>query len=159
MKSAAYSFEWLAIAVFLLATVLFVYVSLAVGAVIRPRQPSVDKLRIYECGEPTIGSAWIRYNIRFYTVALVFLIFDVETVFLFPVVRVFRWFVENGAGFVAFVEILGFLAVLVVGLIYAWRFGNLDWLKDAEFGLMPVTRAAGGESKELPTTTPPRKVD
>lgn len=135
MEPASHSFEWIAVVIFLCATVLFVYASLGIGSLVRPRHPSPDKLRIYECGEPTIGSAWIRYNIRFYTVALVFLVFDVETVFLFPVVRIFRWFVDAGAGLVAFVEILGFLAVLVVGLIYAWRFGNLDWLKDAETAL------------------------
>lgn len=142
MKSATHNFEWIAVLVFLCATLLFVYASLGIGSLFRPRKPTLDKLRIYECGEPTIGSAWIRYNIRFYTVALVFLVFDVETVFLFPVVRVFRWFVDTGAGLVAFVEILGFLGVLVVGLVYAWRFGNLDWLKDVETALSRSLRAA-----------------
>jgi NADH-quinone oxidoreductase subunit A len=125
-------FVWLAVAVFFVATVLFVYVTLGVGALIRPKQPSREKARIYECGEPTIGTAWVRYNIRFYTVALVFLIFDVEAVFLFPVARVFRYFAEHAYGWVAAAELLGFVAVLLVALIYAWRFGNLDWLRGSE---------------------------
>jgi NADH-quinone oxidoreductase subunit A len=130
MENQAYLyFDWLAVAIFFVATIVFVYLSLGIGSLIRPRVLSRDKLRIYECGEPTIGSAWIRYNIRFYTVALVFLVFDVETVFLFPVARVFRWFVEHKAGTIAFVEIIGFMGVLVVGLVYAWRFGNLEWIR------------------------------
>lgn len=121
-------FEFLAALTFFVATLVFVYASLGVGALVRPRRPTRDKLRIYECGEPTIGSAWIRYNIRFYTIALVFLIFDVETVFLFPIARVFRWFVSERAGMVALVEVAAFVGVLIVALVYAWRFGNLDWI-------------------------------
>ncbi len=125
-------FAWLAAAVFFIATAAFVYVSLGIGSLLRPRRPSRDKLRIYECGEPTIGSAWIRYNIRFYTVALVFLVFDVETAFLFPVARVFRFFVSNNFGWLAAVEVLAFVGILLVALIYAWRFGNLDWLRTTD---------------------------
>ena len=125
-------FQWLAVTVFFLATTVFVYLSLSIGSLIRPRKPTHDKLRIYECGEPTIGSAWVRYNIRFYTVALVFLVFDVETVFLFPVARVFKYFVENGYGLLAAVELMGFVGILLIALAYAWRFGNLDWLKGSE---------------------------
>ncbi|MGB9692524.1 MAG: NADH-quinone oxidoreductase subunit A [Candidatus Sumerlaeaceae bacterium] len=131
-------FNWLAVATFFLATAAFVYLSLGVGLLLRPRKPSQEKVRIYECGEPTIGSAWIRYNIRFYTVALVFLVFDVETVFLVPVARVFRWFVENSAGTIALVELLGFVGVLLVALVYAWRFGNLDWLRSGELSQTSV---------------------
>ena len=86
-------------------------------------------MRIYECGEPTIGSPWVRYNVRFYTVALVFLIFDVETVFLFPVAAVVRDFVKNSAGWLALSEILFFIVILLLALVYAWRFGHLDWVR------------------------------
>ncbi len=123
------TFSWLAVAIFFVATLAFVYITLAIGALLRPRRVSPEKIKIYECGEPTIGSVWIRYNIRFYTVALVFLVFDVETVFLFPIARVLRWFAENSAGWIAFAELLGFVLVLLVALVYAWRFGNLDWLR------------------------------
>ncbi|AXA35658.1 NADH-ubiquinone oxidoreductase chain A [Candidatus Sumerlaea chitinivorans] len=122
-------FDFLAALIFFAVGLAFVYVNLGIGALLRPHLPSKDKARIYECGEPTVGSAWVRYNIRFYTIALVFLVFDVETVFLFPVARVLRWFTQHGLGWVALLEILGFVAVLVVALAYAWRFGNLDWLR------------------------------
>ena len=82
---------------------------------------------IYECGEPTIGQSWIRYNIRFYTIALVYLIFDVEVVFLFPVALVLR---DMGA--LALVELFTFVFVLLLGLVYAWRYGNLEWISDVE---------------------------
>jgi len=120
-------YHLLATLVFFVGTLVFVFLSIGIGRLVRPRVPTSDKNRIYECGEPTIGSAWVRYNIAFYMVALVFLVFDVETVFLFPVAKVYRWFVANGFGSVALLEIIGFVAILVIGLVYAWRFGNLDW--------------------------------
>lgn len=122
-------FNFGSVLVFFLVGIGFVYVNLAIGALVRPRRYSKEKARIYECGEPTIGSSWIRYNIRFYMIALVFLIFDVETVFLFPVATALRWFARNGMGWLALAEILVFVFVLLLGLIYAWRYGNLDWVR------------------------------
>ncbi len=76
----------------------------------------------YESGMEPIGAAWIQFNIRYYMFALVFVIFDVETVFLYP------WAVAfNQLGILAFVEALIFIAILVVGLVYAWRKGALEW--------------------------------
>jgi NADH-quinone oxidoreductase subunit A len=121
-------FDFAAALIFLLVGLAFVYVNLAVGALLRPRVYTKDKMRIYECGEPTVGSSWIRYNIRFYTIALVFLVFDVEVVFLFPVAAVLRWFVAHGMGWIALFEIAAFVGVLLLGLVYAWRYGNLDWV-------------------------------
>jgi NADH-quinone oxidoreductase subunit A len=79
----------LAILVFLGLGAFFVFIHLLLGKVIRPRRPSAEKLTIYECGEPTIGSAWIQFDLRFYVVALLFVIFDVEVVFFFPWAIVF----------------------------------------------------------------------
>jgi NADH-quinone oxidoreductase subunit A len=79
----------LAILVFLGLGVFFVFIHLVMGKMVRPLRPSAEKLTIYECGEPTIGSAWIQFDLRFYVVALLFVIFDVEVVFFFPWAIVF----------------------------------------------------------------------
>lgn len=116
-------FNFAVISIFLLVSVAFIFGNLLIGFLGRPRHPTEEKLMIYECGEPTIGGSWIRYNIRFYTIALVYLIFDVEVVFLFPVALVLR-----DLGALALFEVFTFVGVLVVGLVYAWRYGNLDWI-------------------------------
>jgi NADH-quinone oxidoreductase subunit A len=121
-------FNFGVVLLFFVVGVLFIYVSLAIGWLLRPHKYERDKMRIYECGEPTIGSSWIRYNIRFYMIALVFLIFDVETAFLFPAAVAVKWFAANGMGWIALAEILVFVLVLALGLAYAWRYGNLDWV-------------------------------
>src|SRR6516164_4090226 len=74
---------------FVLVGVGFVFVHLMIGKMIRPAKPDPDKLTIYECGEPTIGSAWVQFDLRFYVVALLFVIFDVEVAFFFPWAEVF----------------------------------------------------------------------
>src|SRR5436189_4680653 len=75
--------------VFTIVGVVFLFIHLLMGSVIRPRVPDAEKLTIYECGEPTIGSAWIQFDLRFYVVALLFVIFDVEVAFFFPWAVVF----------------------------------------------------------------------
>lgn len=129
MGADAQLFNFSNVLIFFLVGLGFIYINLAIGALVRPAKYEKDKMRVYECGEPTIGSSWIRYNIRFYTIALVFLVFDVETVFLFPVATAMRWFVENGLGFLVLGEVLVFIVILALGLVYAWRFGNLDWVR------------------------------
>jgi NADH-quinone oxidoreductase subunit A len=85
------------------------------------------KLAIYECGEPTVGQAWVRFDIRFYTVALMFVVFDIEIALLFPWGVVFREMAEKGLGWLAFGEAIGFIAVLMTGLVYVWARGDIDW--------------------------------
>ena len=102
---------------------------LGLGALLRPSNPQPSKLSTYECGEPPSGPAWINFNIRFYLVALVFVIFDVELAFVYPVVAVFKDWVARGEGLFAFVELGLFLAILMVGLVYVWVKGDLEWLK------------------------------
>jgi NADH-quinone oxidoreductase subunit A len=107
----------------------FVGVNLLIGRFLRPSNPQPRKLSTYECGEPAVGSAWVNFNIRFYIVALIFIIFEVEIAFVFPVATAFRRWIEQGEGLFAFVEILLFVGILFVGLIYAWAKGDLEWVK------------------------------
>lgn len=97
---------------------------LALGAsqIFRPKRKGAERRTTYESGMEPIGGAWIQFNIRYYMFALVFVIFDVETVFLYPWAIAF-----NQLGLLAFVEALIFIAILVVGLVYAWRKGALEW--------------------------------
>ena len=101
---------------------------MGLGALLRPSNPERAKLTTYECGEEVSGSSWINFNIRFYLVALIFLIFDIEVAFIYPVVAVFRDWVANGNGLFALVEIGVFVAILVAGLIYVWTKGDLQWV-------------------------------
>ncbi|MDP6561292.1 MAG: NADH-quinone oxidoreductase subunit A, partial [Candidatus Binatia bacterium] len=97
---------------------------------LRPANPQVRKLATYECGEPATGSAWINFNVRFYIVALIFIIFEVEIAFLFPVAAVFRQWIVSGQALFAFAEVFIFIGILFVGLAYAWRKGDLEWVKN-----------------------------
>lgn len=110
--------------IFFLLGIVFVGGGLAVAWLLRPRRPYAEKLATYECGEEPLGNAWVRFNIRFYVIALIYLVFAVEVVFLFPWALVYR-----SMGLVAFLEMAVFLAVLIIGFIYVWAKGDLDWDK------------------------------
>jgi len=101
---------------------IFVAGGLVMAWLVRPSRPYPSKHTTYECGEDPIGDTRVRFNIRFYVVALIFLIFDVEVVFLFPWALVYK-----ELGWFAFVEMLVFLVILFVGYAYVWRKGDLDW--------------------------------
>ncbi len=88
-----------------------------------------EKLVSYECGEVPEGSAWIKFNIRFYIIALIFIIFDVEVVFLFPWAAVYQDFIASGNGALVLFEMLIFVLILLLGFAYAWIKGDLDWVK------------------------------
>jgi NADH:ubiquinone oxidoreductase subunit 3 (subunit A) len=128
MPSAALSADFLtahsSILTFLVVVVGFLAFNLVFWWIIRPSRASEEKLTTYECGENPTGSAWIQFNIRFYVFALIFIIFDVEAVFLLPWAVVFK-----KLGFLAFVEGLVFIAILVVALAYVWRKGDLEWVR------------------------------
>jgi NADH-quinone oxidoreductase subunit A len=102
---------------------------LGLGRLLRPSNPLAPKLTTYECGEPPTGSAWINFNIRFYLVALIFVVFDVELAFMYPVVAVYRDWLGTGRGITALVELLLFVGVLAVGLVYVWVKRDLEWVK------------------------------
>jgi NADH:ubiquinone oxidoreductase subunit 3 (subunit A) len=109
---------------FIVVALGFLVVNLIAWKVLRPSRFSEEKLTTYECGENPTGSAWVQFNIRFYVFALIFIIFDVEAVFLLPWAVVFR-----DLGMIAFVEGLVFIGILVVALAYVWRKGDLEWVR------------------------------
>jgi len=107
---------------FFIIAAIFVAAGLIVARLLRPHRWYHGKLTTYECGEEPVGTPWVQYNIRFYVVALIFLIFDVEIVFLFPWAVVYQ-----NLGMFAFVEMVIFLVILLVGYAYVWRKGDLEW--------------------------------
>ncbi len=108
--------------IFLLISVFFVIVALVAAKLIRPSRPTHEKLLTYECGEDIEGSPWVKFNIRFYVVALIFLIFDVEVVLLIPWALVYKSF-----GFGGFLVGAIFLFLLGLGMAYEWKKGDLEW--------------------------------
>lgn len=122
-------FQFASVLVFFGLGILLVAAMSGVSWLLRPHNPEPAKLTTYECGEPPTGGAWINFNIRFYLIALVFVIFDVEVAFLYPVAVVFRDWVLDGRGAVALAEIGIFLGILFVGLVYVWAKRDLEWIK------------------------------
>jgi NADH-quinone oxidoreductase subunit A len=110
--------------IFFIVGAVFTAGGLIAAWLLRPHRPYPAKLLTYECGEVPIGDAQVKFNIRFYVVALIFLIFEVEVVFLFPWALVFKQY-----GMFAFLEMLIFVAILVVGYAYVWIKGDLEWDK------------------------------
>ena len=123
---------------FIAVAVVFLVVSLVMSRLMRyTGKYSHDKHMAYECGETPEGSAWVQFNIRFYVFALIFIIFDVEIIFLLPWAVVF-----NRLGLFAFVEGLIFIAILVVGLAYVWAKGDLAWVKPEDLAPAEDSRKA-----------------
>ena len=129
--------------IFLLVGAVFVAGGMAFAWLLRPHRPYPSKLTTYECGEVPVGDTRIRFNFRFYVVALIFLIFDVEVVFLFPWATVYK-----NLGWFAFIEMMVFLAILLVGYAYVWRKGDLDWDKPAP-RIPSYERGVGVRQREL----------
>ncbi|HEV3114701.1 MAG TPA: NADH-quinone oxidoreductase subunit A [Candidatus Binataceae bacterium] len=94
-----------------------------------PSNPYARKLMPYECGEPPTGKAWINFNVRFYLIALIFVVFEVEVAFLYPVAAVYLDWIRRGQRLYVLSEILIFLGILAVGLVYVWIKHDLEWLK------------------------------
>jgi len=109
---------------FLVFSIGFVIICIVASKIVAPKKPSKGKFTTYECGEDTEGETWIRFNIRYYVVALIFIIFDVEIIFLFPWAVVFK-----SMGMIAFIEMAIFLIILIVGFIYVYIKGDLQWDK------------------------------
>jgi len=124
VPSASFLTTHAAILVFLVMGIGFLAMNLVIWRIIRPSRFSEEKLTTYECGENPTGSAWIQFNIRFYVFALIFIIFDVEAVFLLPWAVVFRQL-----GLLAYAEGLVFIAILLVALAYVWSKGDLEWVR------------------------------
>jgi NADH-quinone oxidoreductase subunit A len=94
-----------------------------------PKKPSHLKSTPYECGEEPVGTAWSMFNVRFYVVGLIFIIFDVESVLMFPVAAIFKEMNEMGEGGYALIVFLSFVSILIEGIAYCWKKGDLDWVK------------------------------
>ncbi len=122
--------DFVTVLVFILFGIFFGLLALGIARMLRPHQPHAAKLLTYECGELPQGPAWVKFNVRFYLIALFFIVFDVEVIFLYPWAVVFRQLAPvPGLGALALLEMLLFLAILVVGLAYVWVKGDLDWVK------------------------------
>jgi NADH-quinone oxidoreductase subunit A len=138
-------FEFANVLVFTVVAVAFVILNLVLARLLRPKSTYEEgKVAIYECGEPTIGQAWIRFDIRFYTVALMFVVFDVEVALLFPWGAIFRDLVASDLGVLALVEAGTFIAILMVGLAYVWARGDIDWTATA-----PVSRERAADDRTV----------
>ena len=120
--SGAYLANWLYVLAFIAAGGMLVVLILLFSALVNPRHLTAEKLSPYECGIVPVGDSWHPFAVRYYIFALLFLIFDVESVFLFPWAIRFR-----ALGAAGFIEMLLFILVLAVGLVYAWRKGALRW--------------------------------
>lgn len=117
-----YIAQYLFIVVFLLAAVAFPLLLLILARLIAPRRPTPSKNDTYECGLSSKGDAWVQFRVGYYIYALIYVIFAVETVFLYP------WAVAfGGLRFGAFIAMMVFVLLLVEGLVYAWAKGALDW--------------------------------
>lgn len=110
------------IVIFMITGVLFVIGNYFISALLRPFHPTAKKLSTYECGEEPIGPAWVQYNVRYYLFAMIFVIFDVEALFLIPWAIVYQ-----ALGGFSFIEMLIFISLLAVGLIHVWKKGALKW--------------------------------
>ena len=130
----------LSVTVFIAFGAIFVLANMVAGAIARPKIPNPEKATVYECGEPVIGSSWVQFDLRFYIVALIYLIFDVEVALFYPWAVAYGSAAELGNSIgmtvgqirsVAIVDMLFFFGVLLVGFAYLWRFGYLDWVRSA----------------------------
>ena len=122
-------FEYANVIVFMAFGVILCALMMGLGALLRPSNPQRAKLTTYECGEEVEGDSWINFNIRFYLVALIFVVFDVEVAFIYPVAAVFKQWVADGNGLFALVEMVLFVGILLLGLVYVWVKGDLQWIK------------------------------
>ncbi len=110
------------IGVYVVVACAFPFIALGLAWLLRPKKPNPTKTSTYECGLETVGETWVQFRAQYYVYALVFVVFDIEAIFLFP------WAVAyDKVGLYALVEAFFFLAILTVGLVYAWRKGALRW--------------------------------
>jgi NADH-quinone oxidoreductase subunit A len=107
----------------------FVALMMGLQKLLAPNNPFPRKLTPYECGEPPTGRAWINFNVRFYLIALIFVIFEVEVAFVYPVAAVYLDWIKRGQTAYVLSEVLVFLGILFIGLIYVWVKHDLEWLK------------------------------
>ncbi|MBI4436663.1 MAG: NADH-quinone oxidoreductase subunit A [Candidatus Omnitrophica bacterium] len=118
-----YSYNYLFIAIFTAVAILFPLLPIVLAHFVTPKKPSPIKNATYECGMETKGETWVQFRVQYYLFALLFVIFDIETIFVYP------WAVAfNKLGLFAFVEMIVFLGILALGWAYAWKKGVLEWI-------------------------------
>jgi NADH-quinone oxidoreductase subunit A len=116
------SLDYVIIGAFVVIGALFVVATIATSNLLSPTAPSEEKETTYECGSEPVGPPWVQFRIGYYVYALLFVVFDIETIFLYP------WAVAYGrVGLFILVEMVIFVGILVLGLIYAWKEGALTW--------------------------------
>lgn len=133
--------QYASVLVFILLGAVTVTAMILMSKMLHPKDPGTVKSQPYECGEVPFGGSWIQFNIRFYVVALIFIIFDVEVAMLYPWAVIFK-----KMGMVAFVEAFIFIVILLAGLAYLWMEGDLDWVR-----MMPHQEAEAAGDKEKDT--------
>jgi NADH-quinone oxidoreductase subunit A len=148
-------FDYAPIAIMFLVAIGFAASQILVTQLVGPRKRTATKLMPYECGKDPVGSARDRYSIKFYTVAVIFLLFDIEVLFLIPFAVAFKSLLAEqrtaGAiayGTIALLEILAFIATLVVGYIYVWKKGTFDWGLQARAEARAEAKAMNAEKKK-----------
>lgn len=115
--------DYSAIGIFLIVAIAFPIIMLAVSRLVAPNRPSPEKQTTYECGLETQGETWVQFKTNYFMYALIFVAFDVETIFLYP------WAVQfKSLGLFAFIEMFIFITILVIGFWYAWKEGALEWM-------------------------------
>ena len=117
--------DYFAVFVYIMIAVAFAGFVILASHVVGQRKPTATKMSPYECGMTTVGSSWRRIPIRYYIIAMLFLLFDIEIVFLYPWVVIFRSL--KGLGFFILGEMLLFIGILIIAYIYVWRKGALEW--------------------------------
>jgi NADH-quinone oxidoreductase subunit A len=128
--ASSVSGQFATVFVFVVVGFIFAGIALGVAKLIRPHNPYPAKLTTYECGEEPRGSSWVRFNVRFYLIALFFIVFDVEVVFLYPWAVVFKQLYPHPQlGALVFWEMIIFLTILSIALAYVWVKGDLNWVK------------------------------
>ncbi len=114
--------SWLYILLFMIVAIIVPFAAILTARILGPRKPNPIKQSTYECGMETVGESWVQFKAQYYVFALIFLVFDVETVFLFP------WAISlNALPMFAVVEGVIFILILVAGLVFTWRKGMLEW--------------------------------
>ncbi|NUN47803.1 MAG: NADH-quinone oxidoreductase subunit A [Candidatus Brocadiae bacterium] len=144
-------YDYVGVLVFLVLAVGFILAGMTaqriVSRLLRTWRPSASKLSPYECGEEPVGGTYVRYNIRFYVIALIFIVFDVEIVLLFPWARVFQELYPFYRS-VLFWDMVIFIGILAFGLAYVWAKGDLEWVKTFRKHLSPAEKVARSPQKK-----------
>ncbi len=143
--------QYASVGAFFFIAIVFVFGAMVAGRFVRPNKMYDKKLETYECGELPVGQAWFNFNPRFYIIALIYIVFDIEVAFIYPVAAVFSRWVNAQMGWFAFIEIAVFVAILLLGLAYVWAKRDLEWIHT----MRTVDRRGAEEVTSTLPATPP----